>query len=264
MFMEERQRKIARCIEEQGKITVAEIVRLYDISDESARRDLRMLEQQGLCKRTHGGAIRPVQVASHPPADRDFSSMPIFETYDRIAACAAAMVKENDTVYLCGGSFGHILLRHLPREIPYTLVVNQVDVAKELRSWDNVEVYIAGGHMRTSGSLVDAMAVAFVKQLHFDVCFLTGAGLTAEFGLSNVTEDTAAFQRVVLENSRRRVLLMPGAKVGREAFLRVCGAEMFHTVITDWECPPEQLPQLRETGTEVIAVAHDTADSANA
>jgi DeoR/GlpR family transcriptional regulator of sugar metabolism len=118
--------------------------------------------------------------------------------------------------------------------------------------------------MRTSGSLVDAMAVAFVKQLHFDICFLTGAGLTAEFGLSNVTEDTAAFQRAVLENSRRRVLLMPGAKVGREAFLRVCGAEMFHAVITDWECPPEQLPQLRETGTEVIAVAHDTADPANA
>ena len=264
MFMEERQRKIARCIEEQGKITVAEIVRLYDISDESARRDLRMLEQQGLCKRTHGGALRPVQVGSRPPADRDFSAMPVFETYDRIAAAAAAMVKENDTVYLCGGSFGHILLRHLPTDIRYTLVVNQVDVAKELRGRDNVEVYLAGGHMRASGSLVDAMAVAFIRQLHFDICFLTGAGLTAEFGLSNVTEDTAAFQRAVLENSRRRVLLMPGAKVGREAFLRVCGVQSFHTVVTDWECPPEQLTRLRETGTEVLAVETDTADTADA
>ncbi len=260
MFMEERQREIARCIEEQGKITVAEIVRLYDISDESARRDLRMLEQQGLCRRTHGGAIRPVQVGYRPPKDRDFSAMPVYETYDRIAAHAAGLIRENDTVYLCGGAFGHLLLRHLPTGFPYTLVVNQVDVAKELRSRDNVEVYIAGGHMRKSGSLVDSMAVAFVSQLHFDLCLLTGSGVTAEFGLSNGTDETAAFQRTVLKNSRRRVLLMPGAKVGNEAFVRVCGVQEFHTVITDWECAPEHLSSLRDTGVEVTVVECERTD----
>ncbi len=261
MFMEERQREILRRIEEQGVITVAEIVKQYGISEESARRDLRMLEQQGLCHRTHGGAIQPVQVGARPPKDRDFSTMPVFDTYDRIAARAAAMVKEGDTVYLCGGAFGHLLLRHLPTEIPYTLVVNQVDLAKELRGWENVEVYIAGGHMRRSGSVVDSMAVTFVSQLHFDLCFLTGSGVTAGFGLSNGTDETAAFQRVVLKSSRRRVLLMPGTKVGNEAFVRVCGVQEFHALITDWECAPEQMRSLRETGVEVIAVGSDAADA---
>lgn len=261
MFMEERQREILRCIEQEGKITVAEIVARYEISDESARRDLRMLEQQGLCRRTHGGAIRPLQVGAHPPVDRDFSAMPVFETYDRIAAYAAAQVKEKDTVYLCGGSFGHIMLRHLPREFPFTVVVNQVDVAKELRSWENAAVYIAGGQMRQSGSVTDAMAAAFVSQLHFDLCFLTGAGLTADFGLSNITAETAAFQRAVLKNSRRKLLLMPGGKMGREAFIKVCAAQEFDAVITDWECPPEHLAALRESGTEVIALEREQADS---
>ncbi|MBQ8610255.1 MAG: DeoR/GlpR transcriptional regulator [Oscillospiraceae bacterium] len=261
MFMEERQREIARCIEEQGKITVAQIVARYAVSDESARRDLRMLEQQGLCRRTHGGALAPVQVSSHPAENRDFAAMPVYETYDRIAAYAAAQVRENDTVYLCGGSFGHILLRHLPKDIPFTVVVNQVDVAKELRGWENAAVYIAGGQMRKSGSVTDAMAAAFVSQMHFDLCFLTGAGLTAGFGLSNVTAETAEFQRTVLKNSRRSLLLMPGSKVGREAFMRVCTAQEFDAVITDWECAPEHITALRESGAEVITVERQTADA---
>ena len=57
MFMEERHQEISDTIKTNGKITIAEITAKYGISDESARRDLRILEQKGICKRTHGGAI---------------------------------------------------------------------------------------------------------------------------------------------------------------------------------------------------------------
>ena len=89
MFMEERQQKIAEVIEATGKITVAEIVKEYGISEESARRDLRLLEQKGICKRTHGGAIYPQQVSVRPPVNREFSNMPVFDNYREIAKKAA-------------------------------------------------------------------------------------------------------------------------------------------------------------------------------
>ena len=54
MFMEERHQEISDIIKTNGKITIAEITSKYGISDESARRDLRLLEQKGICKRTHG------------------------------------------------------------------------------------------------------------------------------------------------------------------------------------------------------------------
>lgn len=54
MFMEERHQKILEAIGANGKITISEIAQKYQISDESARRDLRLLEQKGLCKRTYG------------------------------------------------------------------------------------------------------------------------------------------------------------------------------------------------------------------
>ena len=254
VFMEERQREIADQIRKNGKITIAEIAEKYNISDESARRDLRLLDENGLCKRTRGGAITPLQTRMIPPPDRNYDLMTYGDNYVAIAKRAAQDVHENDVVYLTSGSLGFLMLRHLPRDIKYTLVINSVDLANRLRAWENVEVWLAGGKMRRSASMVDSMAVEFVKKLHFDICFITGAGVTAQFGLSNDTDETATFQRAVVANSRKRILLMPGQKVGRIAFIQVCPAEKFDTLITDWEGIEDELSKIGEAGVEVIAL----------
>ena len=151
MFIEEHHQEISDIIKENGKITITEITSKYGISDESARRDLRLLEQKGVCKRTHGGAISIGQVSARPPVNRDFDIMPIFDNYREISRAAAKNIKENDTIYLTGGSFGHIMISFLPRDIHYTVVVNSVDIGKELRDFENIDVYIAGGKMRLVG-----------------------------------------------------------------------------------------------------------------
>lgn len=254
MFIEERHQEISEIINTNGKITIGEITSKYGISDESARRDLRLLEQKGVCKRTHGGAIAAGQVSVRPPVNRDFETMPVFDNYKEIARTAAAQIRENDTVYLTGGSFGYIMVSFLPRDIHYTVIVNSVDIGKALRSFDNIEVYISGGKMRQSGSLVDSLATEFVSRLHFDLCFLTGGGLTADFGLSNGTDETAAFQRTVIKNSRKKCLLLPGAKVGVDSFIKVCDADVFDSIITDWDCVEEQILAMEEKGVEITIV----------
>lgn len=254
MFMEERQQEIADEIKENGKVTIAEIVKKYGISEESARRDLRLLEQKGVCKRTHGGAIRLTQVSVRPPMNRDFEKMPVYDNYREISRQAVTKIKENDIVYLTGGSFGYIMVSFLPKDIRYTVVVNSVDIAKELRAFENIDVYIVGGKMRQSGSVVDSFANEFVSHLHFDMCFITGGGLTAEFGLSNGTDETATFQRTVIKNSRRRYLLLPGAKIGADSFVKVCDVDVFDGIITDWDCMEEQIAVLEEKGLTVTIV----------
>ncbi len=254
MFMEERQQKIADLIQSEGSVSMAALAQQFGVSGESIRRDLRFLEQQGLCKRTYGGAVALHQVALRPPVDRNFDEMPIYANYDRIAQEAVGMIHPGDTVYLTGGSFGFLMLRHLQKELKCTLVVNSADIANRLRAFPNAEIYLAGGHMRPSGSVVDSLAREFVARLHFDLAFLTGSGLTAAFGLSNGTDETASFQRQVIENARRRVLLMPSGKVGVDAFVKVCAADCFHTIITDWDCPEDELLRLEEAGVAVRVV----------
>lgn len=252
MFMEERHQEIADIIKVNGKITIAEITGKYAISDESARRDLRLLEQKGVCKRTHGGAIVLSQVSVIPPLNRQYDNMPVFPNYRAIAEIAVEEIKENDIVYITSGSFGHIIISLLPKNIHFTAVVNSVDFAKELRDFENIDVYIAGGKMRKSGSLVDTFAIDFVSKLHFDVCFITGSGLTADFGLSNGSDETATFQRTVLENSRNKILLLPSSKIGVNSFVKVCDADKFNTIITDWDCTEEQISALEDTDVRVV------------
>ncbi len=256
MFMEERHQEILKTIAEKGRIFVSEIVERFGVSVDSARRDLRILEEKGLLKRTHGGAIPLPQVGTVPPRHRDMKNMDVQENYAAIAKKAAGFVKPNDIVYLTSGSVGFVMLKYLPRDIPYTLVVNSVAMAEELKYWDNVTVYITGGKMRMHGtaSLVDSLATAFVKNMHFDVCFMTGGGFDAEFGLSNGTDETATFQRTVVANSRRKILLMPSHKVGFRAFIKVCDANAFDTLITDWDAVEDELAKIEEKGVEVIVV----------
>ncbi len=254
MYAEERQREIAQMIEQNGMVSIADLTRKYSISSESVRRDLRTLEQAGLCKRTHGGAIRPQQVSVLPPRDRNFDEMPIFDNYDRIAAHAVRLIRPGDMVYLTGGSCGFLMLRHLPQDLKCTLVVNNADIAARLRPFTNIDVYVAGGRMRSSGSIVDSMATEFMSRLHFDLAFITGGGLTAAFGLSNGTDETAALQRQVIRNARRKVLLMPSQKIGVDAFVKVCDAAAFDDLITDWDCVEDELLKLEEQGVTVTVV----------
>ncbi len=254
MFIEERQKDILDIIESEGKITVAVISERYGISDESARRDLRILEQKGLCKRTHGGAVSLNKIRLSPPDNRQFNIMPIHENYRAIAEYSASLLEANDTVYLTSGSFGYIMLSYLPKDKNFTLVVNSVDIAQALRDFGNIDVFIAGGKMRKSGSLVNTMATEFISRMHFDKCFITGSGLTSDFGLSNGTDETATFQRTVINNSRKKYLLLPSSKIGANAFIKVCDTKEFDEIITDSDCNEEQLGDIERLGVKITVV----------
>lgn len=265
MFIEERHQMILDRLKRDGRISIGDIQTTFDISQDSARRDLRLLEEQGLLKRTHGGAIPIMQVGFMPPRHRDLKEMEVFENYAAIAKKAAEFVKESDVVYLTSGSLGFIMLKYLPRDIPYTLVVNSVALANEVKFWDNITLYITGGKMRMheTASLVDSFATAFVKNMHFDVCLMTGAGIDASFGFSNGTDETATFQRAVIEHSRSKILMMPNAKVGFKAFIKVCDANKFDTLITDWDAVEDELNKLEETGINAIVVEREQPSSSD-
>jgi len=257
MFIEERHQAILNLLKENGRIKISDIQKEFNISLESARRDLRILEEKGLLKRTHGGAIPLMQVGFIPPRVREIKE--VFDNYDAIAKKGAEFIKENDIVYLTSGSVGFIMLKYLPRDINYTLVVNSASLANELKLWDNVSVYVVGGKMRqhSTASMVDSLATSFVRNMHFDLNLMTAGGVDAQFGVSNGTDETATFQRAVIENSRRNILLMPNQKIGFKAFIKVCDVNKFDTLITDWDASEEELVKIREAGVEVIVVENE-------
>ena len=265
MFAEERHAEILKIISEEGRIKIGDIQTKFNVGLDSARRDLRILEEKGLLKRTHGGAIPLPQIGFKPyryvdmKKYADTENPDVFPNYDAIAKKGAEYIKENAIVYLTSGSLGFIMLRYLPKNFPFTLVVNSVALADELKFRDNITVYVTGGKMRmhSRGSMVDTLAANFVKNMHFDLNLMTGGGYNAEFGLSNGTDETVNFQRTVIEQSRKNILMMPNQKIGFTAFLKVCDANKFDVLITDWDAVEDELAKIEELGVEVVVVEQE-------
>lgn len=258
MFIEERHQEILNVIKKNGRISIGEIQEFFAVSVDSARRDLRILEEKGLLKRTHGGAIPLQKVGIKPPADctvRDI--IDIDPCYDAIAKRACSLIQENDTIFITSGSVGFFMLKYLPSPISFTVVTNSIIIADELKAKDNISVFIVGGKLRSRGNCVDALAVEFVKKLNFDLNFITGAGFSAKVGLSNGTPETVAFQNAVIENSRKNVVLAPNTKIGFNGFLKVADAAKFDVVITDWEALEEELSRIQDLGVDVIVVEQE-------
>ena len=110
MFIEERHQAILNMLKQNERISVDEITQKFNISVESARRDLRLLDEQGLLKKTHGGAIPVRQVASGKPpkiTGRDITE--IKPNYMAIAKRAVTMIKPGDVVFITSATVGYFM-----------------------------------------------------------------------------------------------------------------------------------------------------------
>ncbi len=104
-MVDERHKIILETLKNKGTIKAREIQEMFDIGFDTARRDLRILEEKGLLKRTHGGAIPLLQVGHTIPefyTHKDIKS--VKDNYMKISKRAIKYIKENDVVFLTHAS----------------------------------------------------------------------------------------------------------------------------------------------------------------
>src|SRR3954471_16614640 len=99
MFAEERRQKIWELLQKRQRVLAKELAEMFGVSVDSIRRDLSIMEEQGLLKKTHGGAIPipKVRTLPPPPAIRYGKASPYIRA---IAKMAASYIQEGDTVFI--------------------------------------------------------------------------------------------------------------------------------------------------------------------
>jgi len=255
MFIEERHQAILAWLNEKGSITTNDIQEQFGVSYDSAKRDLRLLEEKGLLKRTHGGALPIHQVAFGRPAKQTIKDMPaVRANYYAIALKAVSMLKNNDVIFLSSATVCYFMAQNIPDHIKIRVVTNSIVIAEELRVKDNVSVILLGGEMDHKGNCYDAIAVETVNRFRFDKCFITSASVSAEFGLSIQRTAAISFFNAVIDNSRQTIGLFPKEKIGFESIVSICPAERMDIMITDWDAAEEDLKQFDEKGIEIVVV----------
>lgn len=255
MLVEERHQKILELLNTKLSIRTRELEDIFDIGFDTARRDLRLLEQKGLLKRTHGGAVPLFQVGFKAP--KTYTPKDIIDiksNYMAIAVKAVDMIKANDVVYISGASVGYFMTKHLPRDIEFTLVINSIILAEELRCYENITVIVLGGEMTRKGHLRNHFTIEMIKGLRFDVAFVTGAAYSDDFGMSIQSSDGVSFMKAILESSHRSIGLFPHEKIGRHSIMKTCEPDALDCIITDWATCTSAIERIRNLGVDVCIV----------
>jgi DeoR/GlpR family transcriptional regulator of sugar metabolism len=257
MFIEERHQAILNLLSEQGSVSNTQIQEQFGISYDSAKRDLRILEEKGLLKRTHGGAIPNKSIGSDDGL-HDLSAKErvqnIWENYLQVAKKAISTIQPKDVVYITNGGIGFIMAQNMPRDIVCTIVTTSISIAEELRKYDNITVIVTGGEMSKNGSFYDSFTLEIINRLRFDKCFITSACISADFGISIQKTRNVGLINAILNNSKTKYGLYPTEKIGFESIVSICPASKLDFLITDWEASEEDLSLLDEQGIEIIIV----------
>lgn len=249
----ERLVAILDTIERTGSVSVTELAARFAVSTASLRRDLRLLEDQQVLQRTHGGAVGSPRAGEVPVALRRQSRLASKYT---IARRALAEVRDGRAVIgLNGGTTTLELARQLGDRSGLTVVTNSIDVAGELLGRKRSRCIVLGGVGRgPSHEMVGPWTEHLLTRLKLDVVFLGADGMSAQGGLTTHDAGEAAVNRAMVYRSRRTVVLVDGTKIGRRTAAQIVPCSAVDAVITDTTADSESLAELRASGCVVITV----------
>ena len=251
MLAAERRKRIAESIRSRGVVSVTEMAETLGTSEITLRRDLRLMAEEGLLVRTHGGAVLPGGLA-HEPSYLEKANQAAAEKM-AIAHLAASMIRPGDSIVLGPGTTTQALARLLVDFPELTVVTNSLLVAEALMPASHVEVIVTGGTLRRPiHALVGPATEESVRTLRASQAFISGNGLTAERGLSTPSPLVAAADRALAAAAQQTVVLVDHTKVGIETMCQTVPVDRISTLITDAGADVRQLDELRELDVAVL------------
>ena len=249
---------ILTSLQQTGRVSVETLSDQLAVSVVTVRRDLDALEEKGLLRRTHGGAVS-IEPLFYEPFRRDQSFLAQVERAAdekrRIGRAAAALITVGETIALTPGTTTTEVIRGLPINYNITVVTNTVNVAMELSKRKDVYVFVTGGHLHGEWfSLVGSAALRSLDNMLINTMFIGADGMDANWGASCFNADEAELNSTMMKLARRRVAVVDSGKLGVVANWRICKPDDLNILVTDTTATDEMVAPFQKLGIEVMRV----------
>jgi DeoR family fructose operon transcriptional repressor len=244
-----RQRRIREMLEAEEFLDLETLCRRLEASESTIRRDLITLESSGVLKRVYGGAMA-MQTRDHA-LDFAWQSSHMAEEKRRIAAQAAKLIRDSDTVILDGGSTVAEVARQLSGRSLH-VITNSLPIAEVFSDSRQVEVTLTGGYLyprlrATLGPLCEEM----LASVSADVLVMGIGGIT-EAGFSNNNTLVVGPERRMIEVSRRVIVVADHTKFGHRAVIHLAPLDVADVVISDSALASEYRDLLQANNVELL------------
>lgn len=232
MLAIERRNRILATLREDKHVVVNELAKIFDVSEETIRRDLDKLEKEGYVVKTYGGAV--ISEGSEAELPYVIRKKANVEAKQKIAEIAAELVMDGDTLILDASSTAVFIAQKIKCKKEITLITNSVEVLMELSDVLGWRILSTGGTLRGgTGALVGNQAEECLSRFHVDKAFISCKGVDAEHGFTDSNDMHAAVKRKMLESASQVFFAVDSSKFDKLSFTSVSGFSNVDAVITD-------------------------------
>ncbi|MDH4413943.1 MAG: DeoR/GlpR family DNA-binding transcription regulator [Rhizobium sp.] len=249
MLTEQRRRLILEVLTRDGRAVAGELARLWEVSEDTIRRDMRDMASAGLLKRVHGGAL-PITA---PLPDLSARRALATDEKRRLAAAAMRLISPGQVVFLDGGTTTAEIARQIPLDMALTVVTHAPTIAAELERHAAIEIVLIGGRIyRHSMVAVGPTALAAIERIRPHVFFLGATAAHPTEGLSTGDFEEAAIKRRVLERSLATYCPLTSDKLDSISPFGIVPLCDVTGLIVSAETPDNVLDGYRAAGAEMI------------
>jgi DeoR/GlpR family transcriptional regulator of sugar metabolism len=247
--VEERRQRVLQLVSRQGFVTLNDLARTIQVSESTIRRDLDHLHQQGVLKRTHGGAMYTGDASALPALEERSSSQ--LEEKRLVARAAAARIRDGDAILLDGGTTTLEVARLLVGR-PLQIVTNSLPIANLFGSSRETDLVILGGYVYPkTGVALGPLTVRMMEDVHVHQTLLSVGGITAK-GFFNSNLLLVETERQMMRCADEVVVVADHTKIGRQALAFLCGYGEIDTLIVDSRLSPEQRAMIDQTDARLV------------
>lgn len=253
MYQEERLIAILNHLENYKRISVEQICSLFDVSRDTARRDLVRLEEENKIIRTRGGAILP----SGRRVVEDYANRlkMVSSEKKRIGQMAASLIQPGERIILDTSTTVQACAEHLA-EIPCTVITNSINQAEILSANPNADITLLGGKLQKKHRyLYGSSVIEKLGQYQVDKAFLGVVGLS-ENGLSLAHEEDGMVKRKMISQADQVIVLADHTKIGADEFFRFAELSDIDLLIID-QMPEKAFTNILERCNVELLIAGD-------
>jgi DeoR family transcriptional regulator, glycerol-3-phosphate regulon repressor len=227
-----RREEILRMVRASGDCSITELADHLKVSDETIRRTIRPLIEEGLVEKVHGGIVLGTEPDREPPFLRRMQEHVAEKTL--IGELVAARVSGGDSVMLDTGSTNAYIARALRRHDNLSVVTNCTEIARTLAPIPGNRVHITGGELRADDSAAfGPSSIEFVRQFQVRFAILSIGAITDTGEFMDFHLEEAEFSRAVIAQAQHTIVAADHSKFGSRAFVRVCDPGRIDTLVTD-------------------------------
>jgi DeoR family transcriptional regulator, glycerol-3-phosphate regulon repressor len=227
----ERRERILEQLRDSGRVKVEALAEILKISQETVRRDLTRLAEEGLITKFHGGAATP-----QPKGEGPFHARMSERLREKraIARTAAGLFQPGDTLFIDTGSTTIIFAEELARQAGLTVITNSVMIVQLMTRGRNANrAFLIGGEY-SDGAMenLGALAVQQVAQFHAIHAVITVGAIELEGAMDYMLEE-AEIARAMIAQARNLTVIADSSKLEKAGLFRVCRLGDIDRIVTD-------------------------------